>query len=134
MSIRTERLASVLKKDLGEILQRNYQPAGTFITVTNVKMTDDLSIAKVYLSIFSPGRDVQPIYQNIDAKQDEIRYELASRIKNQVRRIPELIFYEDDTAEYVNRMEHLFNKAKASRSDQDSDSESQDLDKPRSEE
>lgn len=121
MSIRTERLASVIQKDLGEILQRNYQPAGTFITVTNVSMTDDLSIAKIYLSIFSPERDVQPIYENIDARQDDIRFELASRIKNQVRRIPELLFYEDDTAEYVNRMESLFNKARESRSDQDTD-------------
>jgi ribosome-binding factor A len=119
MSIRTERLASVIQKDLGEILQRNYQPAGTFITVTKVKMTDDLSIAKVFLSIFSPGRDEQPVYQSIDEKQDEIRFELASRIKNQVRRIPELLFYEDDTAEYVNRMESLFNKAKESESHQD---------------
>lgn len=121
MSIRTERLGSVLQKDLGEILQRNYQPAGTFITVTKVDVTDDLSIAKVYLSIFSPGRDIQPIYQKIDEKQDEIRYVLASRIKNQVRRIPELLFYEDDTAEYVNRMESLFNKARDNRSDQDQD-------------
>ena len=134
MSIRTERLASVLQKDLGEILQRNYQPSGTFITVTRVKMTDDLSIAKVYLSIFSPGREVQPIYQNIDAKQDEIRYELASRIKNQVRRIPELLFYEDDTAEYVNRMEHLFSKAKASRSDQDNEANASDKEESDSQE
>lgn len=116
MSIRTERLGSVIKKDLGEILQRNYQPAGTFITVTQVRMTDDLSIAKVYLSVFAPGRDEASVYQHIDDHQDEIRYELASRIKNQVRRIPELIFYEDDTSEYVNRMENLFDKARDSRS------------------
>lgn len=124
MSIRTERLASVIQKDLGEILQRNYQPTGSFITVTRVKMTDDLSIAKVYLSIFAPGRDEGPIYEQIDNSQDEIRYELASRIKNQVRRIPELLFYEDDTAEYVNRMENLFSKAKETRSDEDSEEDS----------
>ncbi len=112
MSIRTERLGSVIKKDLGEILQRNYQPAGTFITVTQVRMTDDLSIAKVYLSVFSPGRDESSVYTFIDDHQDEIRYELAGRIKNQVRRIPELFFYEDDTAEYVNKIENLFDKAR----------------------
>jgi ribosome-binding factor A len=119
MSIRTERLGSVIKKDLGEILQRNYQPAGTFITVTQVRVTDDLSIAKVYLSVFSPNRETQPIYKYIDEHQDEIRYELASRIKNQVRRIPELLFYEDDTAEYVNRMENLFEKTRQNRADID---------------
>ncbi len=115
MSIRTERLSSVIQKDLGEILQRNYQPSGTFITVTQVRMTDDLSIAKVYLSVFSPNREVESIYKYIDDRQDEIRYELASKIKNQVRRIPELLFYEDDTAEYVNRIENLFDKVRKDR-------------------
>lgn len=117
MSIRTERLSSVIQKDLGSILQKNYQPSGTFITVTRVRMTEDLSIAKIYLSVFSPNRDVQPIYKYIDEHQDEIRYELASKIKNQVRRIPELLFYEDDTAEYVNKMEKLFEKAKSDSGD-----------------
>lgn len=117
MSIRTERLSSVIQKDIGQILQQNYQPAGTFITVTQVRVTDDLSIAKIYLSIFSPGRETDPIYKAIDDHQDEIRYQLASKIKNQVRRIPELLFYEDDTAEYVNKMEHLFKKAREGRAD-----------------
>lgn len=117
MSIRTERLGSVIQRDLGQILQRNYQPSGAFITVTKVKVTQDLSIAKVYLSVFTQDRDVQSIYKFIDEKQDEIRYELASKIKNQVRRIPELLFFEDDTAEYVNKMDKLFKKAKSQRSD-----------------
>lgn len=125
MSIRTERLGSVIQKDVGKILQQDYQPAGTFITVTQVRMTQDLSIAKVYLSIFSPGRDVEAIYKAIDDAQDEIRYKLASKIRNQVRRIPELLFYEDDTAEYVNKMEQLFKKARAGRSDQDEESNSE---------
>ncbi|PKD44399.1 30S ribosome-binding factor RbfA [Rhodohalobacter barkolensis] len=115
MSIRTERLSSVIKKDLGQLLQRNYQPSGTFITVTQVRMTDDLSIAKVYLSVFSPNKDVQEVYKYIDDHQDQIRYELASKIKNQVRRIPELLFYEDDTAEYVNKIENLFEKVRKQR-------------------
>lgn len=119
MSIRTERLGSVIKKDIGQILQQNYQPTGTFITVTQVRITQDLSIAKIYLSIFAPGRDVETIYKTIDDAQDEIRYQLASKIKNQVRRIPELLFYEDDTAEYVNKMEKLFKKAREDRADAD---------------
>ena len=121
MSIRTERLGSVIQRDLGEILQRSYQPAGTFITVTQVRLTPDLLTAKVYLSVFSQNRDVQPIYKHIDDHQDEIRYELASKIKNQVRRIPELLFYEDDTAEYVNKMESLFEKARRDRGEDESD-------------
>jgi len=119
MSIRTKRLASVIQRDLGRILQQNYQPSGAFITVTQVRMTDDLSIAKVYLSVFTQDRDPQTIYQFIDDSQDQIRYELASKIKNQVRRIPELLFFEDDTAEYVNKMEQLFDKVRKQRGEGD---------------
>ena len=112
MSIRTEKLASVIKQDLGEILQRNYQPPGTFITITQVRVTDDLSIAKIYLSILSPGREEEPLYKMIDDHQDEIRYKLAAKIRHQVRRIPELLFFHDDTSEYVNKIENLFSKTK----------------------
>jgi len=117
MSIRTKKLASVIKKDVGEILQKDYQVANTFITVTQVRVTDDLSIAKIYLSVFSPGRDVKPIFEAIDQSQDEIRYKLASKIRNQVRRIPELLFYHDDTAEYVNKIEGLFSQVREDRDD-----------------
>ncbi len=119
MSIRTEKVASVIKKDIGDILQRDYQPAGTFITVTQVRMTDDLSIAKIYLSVFSPNRETEPIYEQIDELQDEIRYKLASKIRHQVRRIPELLFFHDDTAEYVNKIESLFDKVKSDRKSTD---------------
>lgn len=122
MSIRNEKLASVIKKDIGEILQRNYQPSGTFITVTNVRMTDDLSIAKIYLSVFAPGREEEPIYRHIDDHQTEIRYQLASKIKNQVRRIPELLFFQDDTSEYVNRIEKIFSKVKSESPEEGEDS------------
>lgn len=123
MGFRPERLAAVIKRDLGEIIQQSYQPSGTFVTVTNVIMTDDLSIAKVYLSVFSPGRDDKPVYEFIDEHINEIRYELASKIKNQVRKIPELHFYEDDTAEYVNKMEQLLKKVDIPEEDPDSPDE-----------
>lgn len=110
MSIRTKRLGEVLKRDIGQILQREYQPTGTFITVTKVLMTDDLSIAKVYLSVFAPNRDDKAIYQHLDDHIDEIRHTLAGKIRHQVRKIPELHFYVDDTAEYVNKIEKLFDK------------------------
>lgn len=110
MSLRVERLGALLKKDLAEIIQREYQPDGTFVTVTNVRVTPDLSIAKVYLSVFSPGRDEQVVYEFIDEHVPAIRHTLAGKIRNQVRKIPELHFYADDTAEYVNKMETLFKK------------------------
>jgi ribosome-binding factor A len=110
MSLRVERLGALLKKDLAEIIQREYQPDGTFVTVTNVRVTPDLAIAKVYLSVFAPGRDDQVVYEFIDEQVPAIRHKLAGKIKNQVRKIPELHFYADDTADYVNKMETLFKK------------------------
>lgn len=110
MSLRVERLGALLKKDLAEIIQREYQPDGTFVTVTNVRVTPDLAIAKVYLSVFAPGRDDQVVYEFIDEQVPAIRHKLAGKIKNQVRKIPELHFYADDTSEYVNKMETLFKK------------------------
>lgn len=110
MSFRVERLGELLKRDLGEIIQRSFQPEGTFVTVTSVRVTPDLSIAKVYLSVFAPGRDNEVVYEYIDEHVPAIRHKLAGKIKNQVRKIPELHFYADDTAEYVNKMEKLFKK------------------------
>lgn len=123
MSIRTEKLASVIQKDLGEIIQRNYQPNGTFITITQVRVTDDLSIAKVYLSVLAPGRDEEPIYRMIDERQDDIRFKLASKIRHQVRRIPQLLFFQDDTAEYVNKIQNLFSENELNDDDSDDTSE-----------
>lgn len=110
MGFRVERLGKLIKQDLGEIIQREFQPEGTFVTVTGVRLTPDLSIAKVYLSVFAPGRDSQVVYEFIDEHVSQIRHKLASRIRHQVRKIPELHFYADDTAEYVNKMEKLFKK------------------------
>ena len=110
MSFRVERLGALLKKDIGEIIQREFQPDGTFVTVTNVRVTPDLSIAKVYLSVFAPGRDDQVVYEFIDEQVPAIRHKLAGKIRNQIRKIPELHFYADDTSEYVNKMEELFKK------------------------
>lgn len=113
MSIRTERLSNVIRNDLGDIL-REYQQ-GAMITVTQVRMTTDLGLAKVYLSIFANGRNPDELYKHIQASTPAIRGELAKRIRHQVRRIPELNFYMDDTSEYVDRIEQVFNKIRKQR-------------------
>ncbi|MDZ7773809.1 MAG: 30S ribosome-binding factor RbfA [Balneolaceae bacterium] len=115
MSVRTERLGAVIQRDLGEIIQKSYQRSGSFIAVTKVRVTDDLLIAKVFLSIFAPGKDDDAIFKNMEEHNSEIRHELASRIRHQVRRIPELHFVKDETAEYVNRMENLFSEIRKER-------------------
>ncbi len=108
MGLRTEKLGAQIKRDLAPILQRLQN--GTIITITGVRVTEDLYTAKVYLSIFAPGGDTKPTFDRIQEKNTEIRTELAALIRHQVRRVPEILFYLDDTAEYVNRIEELFKK------------------------
>lgn len=115
MSIRTERLGAVIQKDLGRIIQKSYQKSGALVSVTEVRVTPDLMIAKVYLSVFAPGRDEEAIFRNLEEHNSEIRKELASKIRHQVRRIPELHFVKDETAEYVNKIENLFDEIREER-------------------
>lgn len=123
MSIRTERIGSVVQQDLGDILQKEYQH-DSIITVTRVVVTEDLMIAKVYLSVFSPNREKDTIYEYIDQHNTDIRKKLAGRIRHQVRRIPELHFYPDESAEYVSRMENLFQQIREERNQRDNSEDS----------
>jgi ribosome-binding factor A len=125
MSIRTERLGSIIKRDLGQIIQQNYQQSGSFITVTKVDVTPDLLIAKVLLSIYAPGKDEDAIFVHLDEQKASIRKELASKIRHQVRRIPELHFINDKTAEHVEKMEKLFKKIRKERKQRDSNSDNE---------
>lgn len=117
MSIRTERVASVIREDLGKILL-NHQH-GNIITITKVTMTPDLSIARVNISIMDPGGNEGLVFEKLKEKTPMIRTELARLIRHQVRKIPELQFFMDESAEYAQRMEQLFRKAKSIESDQD---------------
>lgn len=123
MSIRNERLGAVIQRDLGHILQQDYQKPGTFITVTAVRVTDDLMIAKVMLSIYAPDRDEDALFSHLEDQNAAIRKKLASKIRHQVRRIPELHFVKDETAEYVNKMEGLFEKIRKERKERNRDEE-----------
>ncbi|MDG5766630.1 30S ribosome-binding factor RbfA [Balneolales bacterium ANBcel1] len=114
MSIRTERVAALLKADLGEILQLDYQH-DAILTVTNVRISPDLMQAHVYLSILSTHGDVEQNFELIREKTVEIRKKLAGRIRHQVRRIPELHFHLDDTADYVEKIDSLFRKIESDR-------------------
>lgn len=111
MSIRTERVASVLKSDIAEILQLDYQ-FNAILTVTNVRLSPDLMQAHVYLSIYDGKNEdfSSELFALIKEKTPEIRKKLASRIRHQVRRIPEIHFHPDDTASYVEKMDALFRK------------------------
>lgn len=108
-SKRQQKFARLLQRDLGELFQRdmhNFLP-DIMVTVTKVRVTPDLAIARVYLSFFN-APDPQKAIKEIKSQSGEVRYKLGKRIRNQVRVIPELEFFVDDTSEYVARMDKLF--------------------------
>lgn len=123
MSIRTERLSAVIQRDLGKIIQQSYQRSGSFITITKVDITPDLLIAKVYVSVYAPGKDEDALFAHLKEQTPGIRKELASKIRHQVRRIPELHFINDETAAYVEKMENLFQKIRKEREQRNSNEE-----------
>ncbi len=86
---------------------RNWAP-GAMITVTKVYVTADLSIARVYLSIF--GKDAREVLNLIEMKAGEIRKQLGMRVKNQLRHVPELRFFIDDSLDYIENIESLLKK------------------------
>jgi ribosome-binding factor A len=110
-SKRQQKFAGVIQEDLAAIFQRegiNYLP-NTLITITKVRVTPDLAIARVFLSFFN-NANAQLALQTIKSHGNEIRYKLGARIKDQVRVIPQLEFFIDDTSEYVERMDKIFDK------------------------
>ena len=121
-SKRQQKFAGVLQQDLAAIFQRegmNYLP-NTLLTITKVRVTPDLAIARIFLSFFNAVNPVQAL-QMVKQHASEIRYKLGSRIKDQVRIIPQLEFFIDDTSEYVERMDKIFDKI--SKEDRQSDAE-----------
>ena len=99
---RQKKIAGVLQKDLVNVLQNAAQEGmkGVIISVTKVNVTADLSVAKVYLSIF-PNNKRDELIEGIKANTVLIRHELAQRTRNQLRRMPELTFYLDDSLDYI---------------------------------
>ena len=88
---------------------------GGLISLTAVKVTPDLLEARVYLSLFQV-KDTAAVMKKIEDRGWEIKRELAERVKHQLRRIPILQYYHDDTLEHADKMEELFRKIKAERS------------------
>jgi len=104
---RQKKISGVLQNDLTIILQKLIKNSGKssiICSVTKVKISTDLSLAKVYVSIF-PVAQVKSIFELIIQGQNLIRKSLGSLIKNQVRRIPDLAFYIDDSLEQISEIE-----------------------------
>lgn len=113
MSIRTERVAELIQRELGNIFQKELPRNGTLTTIVAVKVTPDLGIARVYLSVLGAKELAQSMLGHIKKESKFFRKELASKIRNQFRQMPELEFYLDDVAEKAARIEELLKIANA---------------------
>ncbi|AZQ59766.1 30S ribosome-binding factor RbfA [Maribacter sp. MJ134] len=105
---RQRKIGGVIQKDIVDILQKAAIDGGlkgTLISVSKVVVTTDLSIAKVYISIF-PNTQAQELLEGIKSNQPLIKHELAQRTRNQLRRVPELLFYLDDSLDYIEKIEN----------------------------
>ncbi|MBS9768774.1 MAG: 30S ribosome-binding factor RbfA [Flavobacteriaceae bacterium] len=106
-SNRQKKIAGIIQKDIAELLQSDARGGmkGVIISITKVAVTSDLSQAKIYVSVF-PQKDREKVIKGIQAHTGEIRYELAQRTRNQLRRMPELLFYVDDTLDYIETIDN----------------------------
>jgi len=110
-SKRQQKFAGVIQKDLAEIFQRegiSFLP-NTLVTITKVRMTPDLSLARIFLSFFNTENAALSL-NTVKSHGSEIRYKLGQKIKSQARIVPQLEFFLDDTNSYVERMDKIFDK------------------------
>jgi ribosome-binding factor A len=107
---RQNKISRLLQKELAEIFQLQTRSMhGVLISVTRVRISPDLSICTAYLSIF-PSEKGEELLGNITASEKSIRYELGRRVHNQLRIIPELRFFIDDSLDYIDRIDELLKK------------------------
>ncbi len=107
-SIRQQKVARLLQKEIGDIFTKKEVSltANLMISVTQVRVTPDLGIAKAYLSLF-PTKDKQEVIEKIKAQSSEIRYLLGKKVGQQLRHVPELHFYLDDSFDYAEKIDQL---------------------------
>lgn len=107
---RQNRISRLLQKELSLIFQsQTRQMHGVMVSVTRVKVSPDLSICTAYLSIF-PSERGNELLSNIQQNTSTIRYDLGQRVRNQLRIIPELRFFIDDSLDYLERIDDLLKK------------------------
>lgn len=109
-TIRQSKINRLLQKELSDIFRGETQKvSGTLVSVSIVRVTPDLSMARVYLSIF-PSEKGSEILESIRKNARSIRFELASRVRFQLRKTPELQFFLDDSLDYIDNIDSLLNK------------------------
>lgn len=110
-STRQNKVARLIQKELGDIFQRESKVlfSGKMISVTVVRMTPDLGLARIYLSVFPSDKNEDPLFK-VRGNTSRLRHELGNRIRHQVRIVPELVFMIDDSLDYLENIERLLKK------------------------
>jgi len=105
---RQQKIARLLQKELSEIflLEAKSLMPGVLVSVSTVRISPDLSVAKVYLSIFPTNVSGQ-VMTFVEDKNKHFRYELAARVRHQLRKVPELSFFADDSLDYLENIDKL---------------------------
>ena len=107
---RQNKIARLLQKELSVIFQQQTRGMhGVMVSVTRVRVSPDLSICTAHLSIF-PSERGEEIMENINKNEKQIRYELGTRVRYQLRIIPELRFFIDDSLDYIDHIDELLKK------------------------
>lgn len=106
-STRQAKIARLLQKELSEIFrQQTAKTHGVIVSVSAVRVSPDLSIARAYLSVF-PSEKAPEMLESINASAKTIRYELAQKVRFQLRKTPDLAFYQDDSLDYIENIDNL---------------------------
>lgn len=109
-STRQAKISRLLQKELSEIFRRQTAKThGVIVSVSAVRVSPDLSIARAYLSIF-PSDKAPEMIESINASAKTVRYELAQNVRFQLRKVPELQFYLDDSLDYIANIDSLLEK------------------------
>ena len=107
---RQAKIARMLQKELSEIFRRQTAAmGGVLVSVSAVRVSPDLGVAKAYLSIFPPEKAPE-IMENIQRQNKTVRYDLAQAVKSVLRKTPELQFYLDDSLDYIDNIDKLLTK------------------------
>lgn|SRR5574344_1199056 len=104
---RQNKIARLIQKELSQIFQSQTRMMhGVMVSVTAVRISPDMSVCRVYLSVF-PSERGEEIINNVNENQKTVRYELGTRVRHQLRIIPELKFILDDSLDYIDNIDKL---------------------------
>ena len=128
MSIRTDRVGRMIQREVADLLQQDFGEAShSLVTVTGVRMTDDLGTAYVDVSVLgADDRQRAAAFARLEGQATDVRYALAQRVRHQLRRVPEVRFFLDEGPQQRERMDDLFAKIAADRDARGVDDEADD--------